>query len=85
MFDRLCFTNSNYLHTHKCHIKTIKKEKMLIMLDDICKNIDLEEIGIPSFSKDGDDDEISSKVVLICRDEEYMGTQICFPIKTTTG
>ena len=66
----------------------LKREKILIILDDIWKEIhDLEEIGIPS-CKDDDDDENECKIVLTCRDGDGeqlckdMGAQICFPVDT---
>ena len=68
--------------------KRLKREKILIILDDIWKEIhDLEEIGIPSSCKD-DDDENECKIVLTCRDGEGeqlckdMGAQICFSVDT---
>ena len=68
--------------------KRLKREKILIILDNIWKEIDdLEEIGIPS-CKDDDDDENECKIVLTCRvgyGEQLckdMGAQICFPVDT---
>ncbi|KAJ9682516.1 hypothetical protein PVL29_018436 [Vitis rotundifolia] len=58
----------------------LKKEKILIILDDIWKEIDLEEVGIP-----WKDDEKECKIVLASRDGDIlckdMGAQICFPVE----
>ena len=68
--------------------KRLKREKILIILDDIWKEIhDLEEIGIP-YCKDDDDDKNECKIVLTCRDGygeqlcKDMGAQICFLVDT---
>ena len=57
----------------------LKKEKILIILDDIWKEIDLEKVGIPC-----KDDEKECKIVLASRDGDIlckdMGAQICFPV-----
>ena len=64
--------------------KRLTKEKILIILDDMWKEINLEKIGIPS-CKD-DDDGKQCKIVFTCRDEELlckeMGVQICFSVAT---
>ena len=61
--------------------KRLKNEKILIILDDIWREIDLEGIRIPSCK---DDDVKECKIVFTCRDEELlykgMGAQICFPV-----
>ena len=58
----------------------LKKEKILIILDDIWKEIDLEEVGIPC-----KDDQTECKVVLTSRDlhilSNDMGTEKCFQIQ----
>ncbi|KAJ9682531.1 hypothetical protein PVL29_018450 [Vitis rotundifolia] len=58
----------------------LKKEKILIILDDIWKEIDLEEVGIPC-----KDDEKECKIVMTSRDGDLlckdMGSQICFPVE----
>ena len=63
--------------------KRLKNKKILIILDDIWREIDLEGIGIPSCK---DDDVKECKVMFTRRDEELlyegMGTQICFPVET---
>ena len=63
--------------------KRLKNEKILIILDDIWREIDLDRIGIPSCK---DDDVKECKIVFTCRDEELlykgMGVQICFPMET---
>ena len=67
--------------------RRLRKEKILIILDGIWKEIhDLEEIGIPNSCND---DENECKIVLItCRDGdgeelcEKMGAQICFRVET---
>ena len=57
----------------------LTKEKILIILDDIWKEIDLEKVGIPC-----KDDEKECKIVLASRDGDIlckdMGAQICFPV-----
>ena len=61
----------------------LKNEKILIILDDIWREIDLDQIGIPSCK---DNDVKECKIVFTCRDEELlykgMGAQICFPVET---
>ena len=61
----------------------LKNEKILIILDDIWREIDLDRIGIPSCK---DNDVKECKIVFTCRDEELlykgMGAQICFPMET---
>ncbi|XP_059598477.1 probable disease resistance protein At4g27220 [Vitis vinifera] len=58
----------------------LKKEKILIILDDIWKEIDLEEVGIPC-----KDDPTECKVVLTSRDlhliRQYMDAETCFLIQ----
>ncbi|XP_034707550.1 probable disease resistance protein At4g27220 isoform X2 [Vitis riparia] len=58
----------------------LKKEKILIILDDIWKEIDLEEVGIPC-----KDDPTECKVVLTSRDlqliRQYMDEETCFLIQ----
>ncbi|XP_034707560.1 disease resistance protein UNI-like isoform X3 [Vitis riparia] len=58
----------------------LKKEKILITLDDIWKEIDLEEVGIPC-----KDDPTECKVVLTSRDlhliRQYMDEETCFLIQ----
>ena len=60
--------------------KRLKERKILIILDDIWREVNLEEVGIPSES-----DEKQFKIVLasrhgdlLCKD---MGAQICFPVE----
>ena len=61
--------------------KRLKNEKILIILDDIWREIDLDRIGIPC-----KDDVKECKIVFTCRDEELlykgMGVQICFTVET---
>ena len=61
----------------------LKNEKILIILDDIWREIDLDRIGIPSCK---DNDVKECKIMFTCRDEELlykgMGAQICFPVET---
>ncbi|XP_034707034.1 probable disease resistance protein At1g52660 [Vitis riparia] len=58
----------------------LKKETILIILDDIWKEVDLEKVGIPS-----KDDQKKCKIVLASRNEAVlrkdMGAQECFPIQ----
>ncbi|KAL6323851.1 hypothetical protein AAG906_005847 [Vitis piasezkii] len=58
----------------------LKQKKILIILDDIWKEIDLEKVGIPC-----KDDEKECKIVLASRDGDIlckdMGAQICFPVE----
>ena len=68
--------------------KRLKQGKMLIILDDIWKEINLEEIGIPS-CKDDDDDVNECKIVLTSRSDGgmlskdmMMGAQTCFVVET---
>ena len=62
-------------------MERLKKEKILIVLDDIWKEVNLEEVGIPS----KDDDNKDCKIVMASRDEDLlrkdMGAQVCFPIQ----
>ena len=64
--------------------KEQKKEKILIILDDIWKEINLEKVGIPF-----KDDQTICKLVLVSRDENRlrkdMGAQKCFQIKHLQG
>ena len=60
--------------------KRLKDRKILIILDDIWREVNLEEVGIPS-----EGDEKQFKIVLasrhgdlLCKD---MGAQICFPVE----
>ena len=61
----------------------LKKEKILIILDDIWKEVNLEEVGIPSCIDD--DQKEYCKTVLTSRDEDLllqdMGAQVCFPVQ----
>ena len=54
--------------------------KILIILDDIWREVDLEKVGIPCKG-----DETQCKIVLASRDGDLlckgMGTQICFPME----
>ena len=63
--------------------KRLKNEKILIILDDIWREVDLEGIRIPSCK---DDDVKECKIVFNFRDEELlykgMDAQICFPVET---
>ena len=65
------------------HNQRLKKDKILIILDDIWKEVNLEEVGIPS-CKDDDQKEYC-KIVLASRDEDLllqdMGAQVCFPVQ----
>ncbi|CBI22336.3 unnamed protein product, partial [Vitis vinifera] len=58
----------------------LKKEKILIILDDIWKEVDLEKVGIPC-----KDDQTKCKIVLASRNEDIlrkdMGAKQCFPIQ----
>ncbi|KAJ9682560.1 hypothetical protein PVL29_018477 [Vitis rotundifolia] len=58
----------------------LKKEKILIILDDIWKEVDWEKVGIPS-----KDDQTKCKIVFASRNEALlrkdMGAQECFPIQ----
>ncbi|KAJ9682203.1 hypothetical protein PVL29_018197 [Vitis rotundifolia] len=58
----------------------LKNERILIILDDIWKEVNLEEVGIPS-----KDDHKDCKIVLASRDEDLlrkdMRAQECFPIQ----
>ncbi|KAJ9682205.1 hypothetical protein PVL29_018199 [Vitis rotundifolia] len=58
----------------------LQKEKILIILDDIWKEVSLEEVGIPS-----KDDQKGCKIVLASRNEDLlrkdMGTKECFPLQ----
>ena len=60
------------------------KEKILIILDDIWKEINLEKVGIPF-----KDDQTICKLVLVSRDENLlrrdMGAQKCFQIQHLQG
>ena len=60
--------------------KEQKKVKILIILDDIWKEINLEKVGIPF-----KDDQTICKLVLVSRDANLlckdMGAQKCFPIQ----
>ena len=60
--------------------KEQKKENILIILDDIWREINLEKVGIPF-----KDDLTICKLVLVSRDEnrlrKEMGAQKCFPIQ----
>ena len=59
----------------------LKSEKILIVLDDFWKEVDLEEAGIPV----QDHDQKDCKIVLASRDGDLlrkdMGAQICFPVQ----
>ncbi|RVX18765.1 Disease resistance protein [Vitis vinifera] len=61
-------------------MQRLKNEKILIILDDIWKEVNLEEVGIPS-----KDDHKDCKIVLASRDEDLlrkdMCAQECFPIQ----
>ena len=61
-----------------------EKEKILIILDDIWKEINLEKVGIPF-----KDDQTICKLVLVSRDADLlckdMGVQKCFPIQPLQG
>ncbi|KAL6348525.1 hypothetical protein AAG906_013145 [Vitis piasezkii] len=61
-------------------MQRLKNEKILIILDDIWKEVNLEEVGIPS-----KDDHKDCKIVLVSRDEDLlrkdMCAQECFPIQ----
>ncbi|XP_034680168.1 uncharacterized protein LOC117910214 isoform X4 [Vitis riparia] len=61
-------------------MERLKNEKILIILDDIWKEVNLEEVGIPS-----KDDHKDCKIVLASRDEDLlrkdMCAQECFPIQ----
>ena len=63
-------------------MQRLKKEKILIILDDIWKEINLGEVGIP-YCKD--DDQKDCKILLASRDEDLllqdMGAQECFPVQ----
>eukprot|EP00261_Vitis_vinifera_P039187 XP_019080430.1 PREDICTED: uncharacterized protein LOC100251264 isoform X2 [Vitis vinifera] len=58
----------------------LQKEKILIILDDIWKEVSLEEVGIPS-----KDDQKGCKIVLASRNEDLlrkdMGAKECFPLQ----
>ncbi|KAJ9682200.1 hypothetical protein PVL29_018194 [Vitis rotundifolia] len=58
----------------------MEEGKILIILDDIWREVDLEEVGIPSKG-----DETQCKIVLASRDGDLlcknMGAQICFPVE----
>ena len=58
----------------------LKKQKILIILDDIWKEVDLEEVGIPS-----EDGQKQCKIVLASRDLQLlckdMGAQKHFPVE----
>ena len=60
----------------------LKKEKILIVLDDIWKAVNLEEVGIPYYK---DDDQKDCKIPLASRDEDLllqdMCAQECFPVQ----
>ena len=60
--------------------KEQKKENILIILDDIWREINLEKVGIPF-----KDDMTICKLLLVSRDEnrlpKEMGAQKCFPIQ----
>ena len=64
--------------------KDQKKEKILIILDDIWKKINLETVGIPF-----KDDQTICKLVLVSRDANLlrkdMGAQKCFQIQHLQG
>ena len=64
--------------------KDQKKEKILIILDDIWKKINLETVGIPF-----KDDQTKCKLVLVSRDANLlrkdMGAQKCFQIQHLQG
>ena len=63
-------------------MQRLKKEKILIVLDDIWKEVNLEEVGIPCCK---DDDQKDCKILLASRDEDLllqdMGAQECFPVQ----
>eukprot|EP00261_Vitis_vinifera_P026530 XP_010659964.1 PREDICTED: disease resistance protein At4g27190-like isoform X1 [Vitis vinifera] len=58
----------------------LQKEKILIILDDIWKEVSLEEVGIPS-----KDDQKGCKIVMASRNEDLlhkdMGAKECFPLQ----
>ena len=64
--------------------KEQKKENILIILDDIWREINLEKVGIPF-----KDDQTICKLVLVSRDKNRlrrdMGAQKCFQIKHLQG
>ncbi|KAJ9682197.1 hypothetical protein PVL29_018192 [Vitis rotundifolia] len=61
--------------------RLMEEGKILIILDDIWREVDLEQVGIPS----KDDIWTQCKIVLASRDGDLlckgMGTQICFPVE----
>ncbi|XP_034708024.1 uncharacterized protein LOC117931212 isoform X2 [Vitis riparia] len=61
----------------------LQKEKILIILDGIWKEVSLEEVGIPS-----KDDQKGCKIVLASRNEDLlrkdMGAKECFPVQHLT-
>ena len=63
-------------------MQRLKKEKILIVLDDIWKEVNLEEVGIPCCK---DDDQKDCKILLASRDEDLllqdMCAQECFPVQ----
>ena len=64
--------------------KDQKKEKILVILDDIWKEINLDKVGIPF-----KDEQTICKIVLVSRDANLlrkdMGAQKCFPIQPLQG
>ena len=62
-------------------MQRLKKEKILIILDDVWREVNLEDVGIPC----KDDDQKDCKLVLSSRDDDLllqdMGTQKCFQIQ----
>ena len=63
-------------------MQRLKKEKILIVFDDIWKEVNLEEVGIPCCK---DDDQKDCKILLASRDEDLllqdMCAQECFPVQ----
>ncbi|KAL6324356.1 hypothetical protein AAG906_012960 [Vitis piasezkii] len=61
-------------------MRRLQREKILIILDDIWKEVSLEEVGIPS-----EDDQKGCKIVLTSRNEDllrkHMGAKECFPLQ----
>ncbi|KAL6324439.1 hypothetical protein AAG906_013043 [Vitis piasezkii] len=61
-------------------MQRLQREKILIILDDIWKEVSLEEVGIPS-----KDDQKGCKIVLASRNEDLlrkdMGAKECFPLQ----